>query len=39
MDLGLEGGSRGGEIVFTGTPTELLSVEQSLTVGLPPVLS
>jgi excinuclease UvrABC ATPase subunit len=31
IDLGPEGGSRGGEIVFTGTPTDLLTAEQSLT--------
>ena len=31
IDLGPEGGTRGGEIVFTGTPTELLGAERSLT--------
>jgi excinuclease UvrABC ATPase subunit len=31
IDLGPEGGTRGGEIVFTGTPRELLSAEHSLT--------
>ena len=31
IDLGPEGGTRGGEIVFTGTPTELLQADRSLT--------
>jgi excinuclease ABC A subunit len=31
IDLGPEGGSRGGEIVFTGTPVDLLKAERSLT--------
>jgi excinuclease ABC A subunit len=31
IDLGPEGGSKGGQVVFTGTPTELLSAKQSLT--------
>jgi excinuclease UvrABC ATPase subunit len=31
VDLGPEGGTRGGEIVFTGTPTELLAAKGSLT--------
>jgi excinuclease UvrABC ATPase subunit len=31
LDLGPEGGSRGGEIVFTGTPTDLLTADRSLT--------
>ena len=31
IDLGPEGGTRGGEIVFTGTPTELLAADRSLT--------
>ena len=31
VDLGPEGGTRGGEIVFTGTPAELLGAERSLT--------
>jgi excinuclease UvrABC ATPase subunit len=31
IDLGPEGGSNGGRIVFTGTPTELLQAKQSLT--------
>ena len=31
VDLGPEGGSRGGEVMFSGTPTELLSAERSLT--------
>jgi len=31
IDLGPEGGSRGGQIVFTGTPTELLYAPGSLT--------
>ncbi len=31
IDLGPEGGSRGGQIIFTGTPTELLDAPASLT--------
>ena len=31
IDLGPEGGTRGGEIMFTGTPTDLLRAERSLT--------
>jgi excinuclease UvrABC ATPase subunit len=31
IDLGPEGGSKGGEIMFQGTPTQLLDVPQSLT--------
>jgi len=31
IDLGPEGVTRGGEIVFTGTPTDLLAAERSLT--------
>ena len=31
IDLGPEGGSKGGQVVFTGTPTELLTTKQSLT--------
>ncbi len=31
IDLGPEGGTRGGEVVFTGTPTELLHASNSLT--------
>ena len=31
IDMGPEGGSRGGQIVFTGTPTELLDAPGSLT--------
>ena len=31
IDLGPEGGTRGGEIVFTGTPADLLEAEGSLT--------
>jgi excinuclease UvrABC ATPase subunit len=31
IDLGPEGGSRGGEIVFTGTPADLLEAHGSLT--------
>ena len=31
IDLGPEGGTRGGEIVFTGPPAELLEAEGSLT--------
>ena len=31
IDLGPEGGTKGGRIVFAGTPRELLSATQSLT--------
>jgi excinuclease UvrABC ATPase subunit len=31
VDLGPEGGSKGGRVVFEGTPTQLLSASQSLT--------
>jgi excinuclease UvrABC ATPase subunit len=31
IDLGPEGGSRGGRIIFEGTPTQLLDAEDSLT--------
>ncbi len=31
IDMGPEGGSKGGEIVFEGTPKQLLSVKRSLT--------
>jgi excinuclease UvrABC ATPase subunit len=31
IDLGPEGGTRGGEVIFTGPPTELLQAERSLT--------
>ena len=31
VDLGPEGGSRGGRVVFTGTPVELLGAAHSLT--------
>jgi excinuclease ABC A subunit len=31
IDLGPEGGSKGGEVVFAGTPVELVKNEQSLT--------
>jgi excinuclease ABC A subunit len=31
VDLGPEGGSKGGRMLFTGTPREILSAEQSLT--------
>jgi excinuclease ABC A subunit len=31
IDMGPEGGSRGGQVVFTGTPTELLDAPGSLT--------
>ena len=33
IDLGPEGGSKGGRVVFAGTPKELLSATQSLTSG------
>jgi len=31
IDLGPEGGSKGGEVVFEGTPMELVKNKQSLT--------
>lgn len=31
IDLGPEGGSRGGRVMFEGTPAELIMAEQSLT--------
>ncbi len=31
IDMGPEGGSKGGQVIFEGTPQELLSAEQSLT--------
>jgi excinuclease UvrABC ATPase subunit len=31
IDLGPEGGSKGGEVIFAGTPQQLLEAEQSLT--------
>ena len=31
IDLGPDGGKHGGEIVFTGTPEQLLTAENSLT--------
>lgn len=31
IDIGPEGGKRGGRILFTGTPAELISVKESLT--------
>jgi excinuclease UvrABC ATPase subunit len=31
IDLGPDGGSKGGHLVFTGTPTELLDSKDSLT--------
>ena len=31
IDLGPEGGTKGGRLVFSGTPIELLDVEESLT--------
>jgi excinuclease ABC A subunit len=31
IDLGPEGGSKGGRLIFTGTPTELLRAQDSLT--------
>ena len=31
IDLGPEGGSKGGRLVFAGTPRELLGVRESLT--------
>ena len=31
IDLGPDAGSAGGEVVFTGTPTQLLTAEQSIT--------
>lgn len=31
IDMGLEGGSKGGRVMFTGTPKDLLNVKDSLT--------
>lgn len=31
IDMGPEGGSKGGEVIFTGTPKQLLSAKRSLT--------
>ena len=31
IDMGPEGGSKGGRIMFEGTPQQILSAEQSLT--------
>ena len=31
IDMGPEGGSKGGQVIFEGTPLDLLSTEQSLT--------
>jgi excinuclease UvrABC ATPase subunit len=31
IDMGPEGGHRGGEVIFEGTPRELLEAKQSLT--------
>jgi excinuclease ABC subunit A len=31
IDMGPEGGNKGGQIVFEGTPKELLGAKQSLT--------
>jgi excinuclease UvrABC ATPase subunit len=31
IDMGPEGGHRGGEVIFEGTPRELLKAKQSLT--------
>ena len=31
IDMGPEGGSKGGRVIFSGTPTQLLSAEGSLT--------
>lgn len=31
IDMGPEGGNRGGEVLFTGTPEQLLHCEQSMT--------
>lgn len=31
LDLGPEGGKGGGEVIFTGTPTQLLDANDSLT--------
>ncbi len=31
IDMGPEGGSKGGQVIFEGTPTQLLSAPNSLT--------
>jgi len=31
IDLGPEGGDKGGDIVFTGTPEEILNCKKSIT--------
>jgi excinuclease UvrABC ATPase subunit len=31
IDMGPEGGSKGGRVMFEGTPRDLLSAEQSIT--------
>jgi len=31
IDLGPEGGDKGGEIVFTGTPEEIVTCKKSIT--------
>jgi excinuclease UvrABC ATPase subunit len=33
IDMGPEGGSKGGRIMFEGTPREILNARQSLTAG------
>jgi hypothetical protein len=37
IDLGPEGGSKGGEVVFEGTPAELVKAKRSLTGQVPAV--